>query len=147
MGKVESVSRGNNKKQSLKGMVGMISFDLMIFMLGIVMILYLCITVLVNVTYRTEVRMKTVSKYNWALEIADHLIKFGSYDDCSFNDHKILNEYDKVISKLKYKNVTLCSGKLGDIQCDLDFDDDRVCITRYGVMNRSIAKLIVCVDD
>lgn len=136
------------KNRGDKGEKGMISFDLLIFMLGVTLIIYVSLIILLEVNYRTAHRMILVSQYNWALEVADYLIRFGASDDYSFHDHEILteSEYNQIIRDLNYNEneIEIYSGKLG---MDIDTGDDTVtCVTRYGVdESGSVGKLVVCV--
>ena len=128
---------------------GMISFDLLVFMLGVTLIIYVSLIILLEVNHRMAYRMLLVSQYNWALEVADYLIRFGASDDYSFHDHEILDEreYEKIIRDLNYENIEVYSGELGTTIDTLDTDDDtKTCVTRYGVTELgSVGKLVVCI--
>jgi len=138
---VFSVSLGDNKSIMHKGMM---SFDLMIFMLGIALIIYLGVSLLAFANHRTITSTMLVSKYNWALSVSDYLVKFGVYDNDIFHDHEIADNYDNEILMLP-GNVNVYTGALGtDIIGDAD-TVNKVCVTRYGVNKAGVpTKIIVC---
>ena len=139
------MSRGDNKRKSIMSK-GMMSFDLMIFMLGIALIIYLGVSLLAFTNHRTITNTMLVSKYNWALSVSDYLVKFGVYDNDIFHDHEIADNYDNEILMLP-GNVNVYTGALGtDIIGHAQADTgNKVCVTRYGV-NKAGAptKIIVC---
>ncbi len=111
-------------------------------MLGVVLIVYVCLSVYATLTFRTTVRLQTLSRFNWALQIADNFVKFGNYDDTTYHDHIISDYYD--VSDFEYLDVSANVYDLGDYQSPNG--NHTVCINRYGVnMDREVKKLVVCV--
>jgi len=126
----------------------MISFDLMIFMLGVVMIIYLLFTVTIIVNHRTSIRLYEIQKYNWVMQVADGIVKFGSVTGDIYNDHEFQSTYDLTDYEFKGKLPSAYAMDLNAI-APLPSNQHRVCVSRYGVDandNKKIMKIIVCVD-
>ena len=134
---------------------GMISFDLLIFMLGVVMIVYLALTIIATINYRTSARMVTVSKYHWAVGIADDIIKFGNRDgNESFRDHVLMDagDYDTYNNGYEQVNMSIDVKTLDEYDVSPE-NGHRFCVTRYGVTGEpsgnvadKIRKLVVCAE-